>query len=704
MKPSSKPCLCRPKELSWLDFNQRVLDEARSPRHPLWDRLRFLAIYSNNLDEFYRVRVANLQRLEAEEGPGHLVCDRGVRQLMHEIRARVGWMTERFEESWAEFSEEMEREGIRIVDESTLTADQTARVRSIFQREVRSRLVPVLLPRGRDLPLLHDHVLHLAVQLEGAAAGVPPFALVEVPSDALPRFWPLPGADGCHCVILLEDIVRFGLREVFSLFSPKSVKAWAFKVTRDAELDLEEDPVEGYLRRVHMGLKRRAAGKPVRLVHDRGIPEQFLSMLLRKLGLTRADARIPGMRYHNFKDFAKFPRLGRRELSSSPLDPIPHPDLKPGGSVLSVVGRKDVLLHFPHHAFDHFLDMLREAAIDPAVTQIRLTVYRVTEESSVLNALINAARNGKKVTVLLEVLARFDEENNIAWADALRDEGVEVILGVRGLKVHSKLCLVTRREGSRSRHYAGIGTGNFNEDTARLYTDHLLLTSDPAITEEVAQVFEFFVNNYKVPRFRKLVVSPFDPRAAFSRLVEAEAEAARAGKEAWIRLRLNNFADEEMIQSLADAARCGVRIQLLVRSMNSLRPGIPQTERIESRCLVGRFLEHSRALMFSNGGKPLVYLTSGDWMARNMDERVEVACPILGPRLREEMLHAFELQWRDTENARIWSEESAEVRLPDELARYDSQAGIRDWLASMGHGAEPQTAPRRKRTNPRSRG
>ena len=684
MKRIQKPSIFRPKELSWLDFNQRVLDEARSPRHPLWDRLRFLAIYSNNLDEFYRVRVANLQRLEEEEGPAHRLLGQTVRDILREIRGRVGAMTTRFEETWESVAAEMQREGVKIVDETSLTVDQAAHVRRVFQREVRPRLVPVLLGKGRDLPLLHDHVLHLAVVLDDAAKGAPPLSLIEVPSDALPRFWTLPQADGRQCVILLEDIVRLGLREVFSLFAPKAVNAWVFKVTRDAELDLDENLVEGYLRRVHMGLKKRATGKPVRLVHDRGMPKAVVELLARKLELSGADTILPGMRYHNFKDFAKFPRLGRRELSSDLLDPLPHPAFPAETRSLEAVARRDVLLHFPHHGFDHFLDLLRESAIDPAVTHIRLTVYRVSEESSVLNALINAARNGKKVTVLLEVLARFDEENNIGWADALRDEGVEVILGVRGLKVHSKLCLVTRREGRTSRHYAGIGTGNFNEETARLYTDHLLLTADPAITEEVAQVFEFYRNNYRVPRFRKLVVSPFDPRQAFKRLIEAESEAARAGKEAWIRLRLNNFADEDLIEALAEAGQAGVRVELLVRSMNSLRPGAPGTEAIEARGLVGRFLEHSRCLMFANGGKPLVYLTSGDWMSRNMDGRVEVACPILDPALRQELLELFALQWRDTRNARLWSQEGADVRLPADLPDFDSQSGIRAWLETRG--------------------
>lgn len=677
----SRAILLRPKELSWLQFNERVLEEARSSRHPLWDRLRFLAIYSNNLDEFYRVRVANLQRLESEEGPSFKVCGTSVRKILREIRTNVGKINDIFERTWFETAEEMEREGIRIVDESTLSLEQTEKVRAIFQREVRSRLVPILLARGRDIPLLHDHVVHLAVRLEGVASTAPRVALIEIPSDTLPRFWILPPAEGKECVILLEDIVRFGLRDVFSLFSPRSVKAWAFKVTRDAELDLDEPFVDGYLRRVHHGLKKRAAGKPVRLVHDRGIPDEILSPLLRKLDLTRVDARIPGMRYHNFKDFMGFPKLGRPQLGSRPLEPLPHPDLVGKQSSLAVVSRKDVLLHFPYQSFDHFLDLLREAAIDPEVTHIRLTVYRVSQESSVLNALLNAARNGKKVTVLLEVLARFDEENNIEWADILRDEGVEVILGVRGLKVHAKLCLITRRDGRKTRHFAAIGTGNFNEETAHVYTDHLLLTSDPAITDEIAHVFEFFRNNYKVPNFRHLIVSPFGSRDRLVSLIDAERRNAKAGRQAWIRLRLNNLADEELIASLVDASRAGVDVRILVRGMYSLAgrgEGTPGS--IEARSLVGRYLEHSRALMFCNDGKPLAYTTSADWMARNMDGRVEIACPIRDRALRKQLLDYFDLQWRDDVNARLWDTDDANRRLPHHGKSFDAQLGIREWL------------------------
>jgi len=670
-----------PKELSWLLFNERVLAEADDRRHPLLDRLRFLGIYSNNLDEFYRVRVADLRRLETEEGPAHKVTGIAVRKLLQTIAERVRSLANRFETAYEELSAELETQRIRLVKETSLSPAQEETVRAWFQEVVRPRLVPILVARGADLPLLHDHVVHLAIQMEGARLGTPRLALVEVPEN-LPRFLELPAEKGCACVILLEDVVRWGLHEVFWMFHPRAIRAWAFKVNRDAELDLDDQLADGYLRRVHLGLRKRATGAPVRVVHDREMPAPILRDILRKIGLERADARIPGMREHNFKDFMGFPRLGRRELSSPSLVHVVHPQLSGARRILQSVGGGDRLLHFPWHDFGIFLDFLRESAIDPDVTHIRLTVYRVSSESSVLNALVNAARNGKKVTVLMEVLARFDEENNIAWADHLREEGVEVIPGVRGLKVHAKICLVTRREGRKVRHYAAIGTGNFNEETARVYTDHMLLTADPGIAGEILEVFEFFRNNYKVPRFKHLIVSPFGTRKAFLELIRTERASAKAGREAWIRLRLNNLADEDLICALVDAAREGVQVQLLVRGMNCLMPGgegMPPN--LEARGLVGRYLEHSRMLAFSGDGKPKVWITSGDWMTRNMDGRVEVSCPIRDKIHRTRLLEEFEMQWRDTANARIWNPTDANIRVPGPV--FDSHKAIPAWLAQV---------------------
>jgi len=410
--------------------------------------------------------------------------------------------------------------------------------------------------------------------------------------------------------------------------------------------------------------------------------------------LERDNSLIPGQRYHNFKDFMSFPVLGRNHLVRPSAAPIAHPALRGQSSVFAAISKGDILLHYPYHGFGSFIDFLREAAIDPKVTEISMTVYRVTPTSSVLNALSNAARNGKSVVVVIELLARFDEENNLEWVDKLRDEGVEVITGVRGLKVHSKLCLVSRREKRAIVRFATIGTGNFNEDTARLYTDHFLMTSDPEITDEVARVFEFFRNNYKVTAFKHLVVSPFQSRRHWKQLIHEEIRNIRMGRPAYIWIKLNNLADPKLIEELYSASRAGVQVRLIVRSMHALVPGLEGvSENIESISIVGRYLEHSRFLVFCNGSEPKVHITSGDWMPRNFDGRVEVACPIKDRTLAKQLSDYFQMQWEDTANARIWNAElSNERRMPgSNTGAVDSHERIRTYVTRL---AEDSPGPR----------
>ena len=682
----STPPVYLPKEISWLNFNERVLQEAADNRNPLLERIQFLGIFSNNLDEFYRVRVANLHRVEREEGPTQLTMGVPVRKLIKEIKSRVLERAEQFNRIAGQLFAELEDEGVHLIDETHLTPVQAKHVLNYFQTQVRPRLVPILCHRKRELPTLRDQFIYLAVELSIPTTKLPVYAFVEVPTDSLSRFHILPRAAKDDFVILLEDVIRFGLPEVFALLQPTQVRAWTIKITRDSELDLVDDLGETYVDRVHRGIRKRRTGAPVRMVYDKGLPEPFLKFLLTKMKLERDDNLIPGQRYHNFKDFMRFPLLGRSHLTRPTASPIAHPALQGKTSVFEAISRRDILLHFPYHSFGSFIDFLREAAIDPNVTHIRMTVYRVSQTSSVLNALINAVRNGKHVTVLIELLARFDEENNLEWVDRLRQEGVEVITGVRGLKVHSKLCLVTRREGRNIARYATIGTGNFHEDTARVYTDHFLMTKDPEITTEVLRVFEFFRNNYRVAKYQHLVVSPFQSRRHFRKLIRNEIRSAQMGEPAYIWIKLNNFADEKLIQELYAASRAGVEIRLIVRSMFSLVPQIEgQSESIEAVSLVGRYLEHTRFLIFGNGGNPKVYITSGDWMARNFDGRVEVACPIRDPGLAGELVDYFRMQWKDTANARIWDATLANKRREPEgdSAPENSHDRIRAYLKAL---------------------
>jgi polyphosphate kinase len=675
-----------PKEISWLSFNERVLQEADDERNPLLERIKFLGIFSNNLDEFYRVRVANLQRIEREEGPHQRTMGVTVRRLIKDIQAKVLKQAEQFNSISSRLFAELEAEGICLVDERHLSQQQTDYVRDFFQTQVRPRLVPIICHRNRELPALRDQFIYLAVELTIPDRREPIYAFIEVPTDSLSRFCILPRTDELDYVILLEDVIRFGLGEIFGHFRPTQHRAWTVKITRDSELELEEDTGETYVDRVHRGLRKRRTGAPVRMIYDKGLPEAFLKFLLYKMKLERDDNLIPGQRYHNFKDFMRFPELGREHLVRRSLPPITHPALQGHSSVFEAIAQGDVLLHYPYHGFGSFIDFLREAAIDPRVTHIRMTVYRVSPTSSVLNALSNAVRNGKQVTVLIELLARFDEENNLEWVDRLRDEGVDVITGVRGLKVHSKLCLVTRREAKAIVHYATIGTGNFNEETARLYTDHFLMTCDPGLTTEVLRVFEFFRNNYKVANYKHLVVSPFQSRRHWRRMIRREARNARLGRKAYVWIKLNNFADPKLINELYAASVAGVEIRLIVRSMFSLVAGIRGiSENIEAVSLVGRYLEHSRFLVFCNASDPRVYITSGDWMPRNFDGRVEVACPIRDPALKAELIDYFQMQWEDSANARIWDYElSNQRRTPEgDKPPENSHDRIRAYLSAL---------------------
>lgn len=680
-----------PKELSWLLFNERVLQEAADERTPLVERLKFLAIFSNNLDEFYRVRVANLQRTIKTQGLNCRCMGWPAKTVLARIRETVLTQSRRFTEIYDTIDSALEKQGVFLVDENALDAVQRDQVMKYFVEQVRPRLVPIMLDPQLPMPMLRDQFIYLAVTIYTKGAQKNRYALIEVPTDTLSRFFQIPCAGKNSYIILLEDVIRLGLSNVFSIFDPEKVQGWIIKVTRDAALELESEFSDSFVNRISEGLKRRHHGAPVRLVYDEDIPPAFLKFLLRKLGMVASGSLIPGSRYHNFKDFMKFPKLGRPGLTHQNSDPIVHPAFREQASVFAVLAKRDVLLHFPYHSFMSLVDLLREAAIDPKVNEINLTVYRVaSHNSSVLNAIVNAARNGKRVTVLMEMLARFDEENNLYWAERLRQEGVQVIVGVRGLKVHSKLCLVTRREGNKEVLYATLGTGNFNEDTARIYTDHILMTANRKITEEVKSVFEFFRNNYKVPRFKHLLVSPFVNRSNIVDMIDREIEHAEEGKPAFIYVKINNFSDEEMSDALYKASKAGVQIRMIVRGMLSLVPGKKGlSENLEVISIVGNYLEHSRFLIFCNNGHLRYYLTSADLMSRNLDERVEVGCPIYDKTLQKQLWDYFQIQWSDTDKARIcndqWTNEFREV--PKGTKRLNSQDRIRDYIKALSEEA-----------------
>ena len=464
-----------PKEISWLSFNERVLQEAENKNNPLIERLKFMGIFSNNLDEYFRVRVATLRRISLFGPKSKNILGYNPKTTLKTIHEIVLTQTTKFEKNYSRILKELESHKIFIINEKQLNQEHSEFVRDYFHKEVRTRLMPYIIEKDTELPNLTDDAIYLAVYLEKKDTQKKIYALLEVPTDILPRFIPLPKKDDEKYIIFLDDIIRFGLKDIFFIFDFDDISAYTIKLTKDAELEITDDISESYIDKLSRSLQQRKKGSPVRFIYDRCIPQDLLKILTRKLHFGPDDVIIPGNRYHNFKDFMKFPKMNKKEFYYESLVPIPHRDIQQGKSILSAVKKKDIMLFFPYHPFDQFIDLLREASIDPYVTSIQITLYRLARNSSVINALLNAVRNGKKVTTVVELQARFDEEANILWGNKLLNEGVKVIYGVPGLKVHSKLCLITRVKNDITERYAAVGTGNFNEDTARVYTDHLLL-------------------------------------------------------------------------------------------------------------------------------------------------------------------------------------------------------------------------------------
>jgi polyphosphate kinase len=669
-----------PKEISWLSFNERVLQEAENKETPLLERFKFLGIYSNNLDEYFRVRVAGLKRLSLLSSKSKVILGYNPKSTLKTIQELVLASNEKFEKIYSGLLHELAKHNTHIINEKQLNNEQADFVRTYFHKEVRTRLMPFLIEKDTSLPNLTDDAIYLAIHL--SSNDKKRYALLEIPTNVLPRFVVLPEKDDNKYIIFLDDIIRFGLKEIFFIFDFDEISAYTIKLTKDAELEIVDDISESYIEKLSKSLQQRKRGTPVRFIYDRTIPSDLLKIITKKLNFGPDDVTIPSNRYHNFKDFMNFPNPGKKKLFNEPLIPITHHDILPGKSILSVIKKKDIMLFFPFHPFDHFIDLLREASIDPYVTTIQITLYRLARNSSVINALLNAVRNGKSVTTVVELQARFDEEANILWGNKLREEGVKVIYGVPGLKVHSKLCLITRTKANITQRYAAVGTGNFNEDTARVYTDMLLLTTDKKITNEVFKAFNFFSVNYKKDNFYHLVLSPFFLRNKIISLIENEIKNAKEGKKAFIYMKLNNLTDNEIIDNLYEASRAGVKIKLIVRGMLSLIPGVKKmSEKIEAIGIVDRMLEHSRFFIFCDGGNDQTYISSADLMTRNLDHRIEVTCPVFDKTIKCEIRKIFDIQWADNVKARIFDATQSNIFVKqgkNEVNR--SQIEVYNWL------------------------
>jgi polyphosphate kinase len=679
-----------PKEISWLSFNERVLQEAENKEVPLIERFKFLGIYSNNLDEYFRVRVATLKRLSQFGSKSKNILGYNPKATLKKIQEIVLAQNTKFEKIYSSLIQELDKHKIHIINEKQLNQEQAEFVRNYFLKEVRTRLMPYIIEKDAELPNLTDDAIYLAISLYKKDTDKKRYALLEVPRDVLPRFIILPEIGDDKYIIYLDDIIRSGVKDIFFIFDFDEFSSYTIKLTKDAELELVDDISESYIDKLSRSLQQRRWGSPVRFIYDRKMPDDLLTILTKKLNFGPDDVIIPADRYQNMKDFMHFPNLGKKKFYYEPLVPITHRDIQPGKSILSAIKKKDIMLYFPYHSFDYLIDLLREASIDPYVTSIQITLYRLARNSSVVNALLNAVRNGKNVTTVVELQARFDEEANILWGNRLQEEGVKVIYGVPGLKVHSKLLLITRVKNDVTQRYAAIGTGNFNEDTARIYADHLLLTTNLKITNEVLKAFNFFNVNYKKDNYYHLVLSPFALRNKMNLLIENEIKNAQAGKKAYIYLKLNNITDSEIINNLYEASEAGVNIKLIVRGMISLVPGLKDiSENIKAIGIVDRFLEHSRFMIFCNGGNEEIYISSADLMTRNIEHRIEVTCPVFDKNLKSELRQIFEIQWNDNIKARKIDAELSNKFVKPGNNQIQSQVEVYEYLnKSKGKSSE----------------
>lgn len=628
------------REISWLSFNERVLQEASDPSTPLIERIKFLGIFSNNRDEFYRVRVATIKRLTKLGKKAINIYGDDPKDLLPKLQQKVIEQQQKFEAIYQELLHELAKENVFIINEKQLNEQQQEFVKDYFHNEVVSTLFPIMVDENRSFPYMKDKSGYLFVRLVSENGNQKSkYALIEIPSNATSRFIILPAEKNKKYIILLDDVIRFNVNEIFSVFGYAAKEAINIKLTRDAELDIDQDVSKSMVEKISKSIKDRKKGLPVRFVYDSTMSSEMLSFIMKKLGMDKKDNAIPGGRYHNFKDFIRFPTIGDKKLVYNNPRALKHKYLFDiNKSILNVIKERDILLHYPYHTFDHIITLLREASLDTTVESIKITLYRVADSSKIANALINAIKNGKKVTVLVELQARFDEENNIYWANKLQEEGATVIYGVPGLKVHSKLFLITTRVKGKELKYAHIGTGNFNEKTAKIYTDFSLLTADKNITDEIAKIFDFYANNFNTGNYKHLAVAPFYMRQTFINLIDKEIANAKAKKKAYIILKMNSLVDKEMIGKLYEASQAGVKITLIIRGICSLVTEIEgYSDNIKAFSIVDKYLEHTRVFIFANNGDEKMYITSADWMSRNLDSRSEVAVPIYSKEVKKEI-------------------------------------------------------------------
>ncbi|WMY97047.1 MAG: polyphosphate kinase 1 [Arsenophonus sp.] len=681
----SKNQLYVEKEISWLSFNERVLQEAADKRNPLIERMRFLGIYSNNLEEFYKIRFADVKRrilINEEQGTAS-----SSRQLLKKIENKVAKIDKKFNALYNELLLEMARNQICLINEQQISPNQQIWLRQFFRQHLRQHITPILINHETNLvEFLKDDYTYLAIEI--IQYKNIQYALLEIPAGKQPRFIHLPQeiSKRKKSMILLDNILRYCLDEIFKgFFDYKKINAYSMKMTRDAEYDLTTEMESSMLELMSSTLKQRLSAEPVRFVYQKNMPDKMVKLLRKKLGLSNDDFVIAGGRYHNFKDFMNFPNEGNKNLLNKPFSRLRHRYFDNFRNGFDAIRGKDILLYYPYYTFEHTMELLRQASFDPNVLAIKINIYRVAKDSRIIDSMIYAAHNGKKVTVVVELQARFDEEANIRWAKHLTEAGVHVIFSVPGLKIHAKLFIISRLEKGKIIRYAHIGTGNFNEKTARLYTDYSLLTANQKITNEVRRVFNFIENPYRPVKFDNLMVSPQNSRARLNQLIDREINNIKVGKESGIFLKINNLDDKELINRLYDASNAGVKIRLLIRGMCSLVPCQPTfSKNIQVISIVDRFLEHDRVYVFNNNSHKEVFISSADWMTRNIDFRIEVAVKLVDQKLKQIVLDILELQFNDTVKARYIDKDLSNTYVPrGNKKKIQAQLAVYNYLKSI---------------------
>ncbi len=680
------------RDISWLAFNARVLQEANDATNHVHDRLRFLGIFSNNLDEFFRVRVAALNRMLILGKSAKMHLEANPEKILKKIQQTVITHQEEFDLTFADIIEELKRKNVFIKNEKQLSKKQKEYVSRVFEEKVRTQIIPLMIETIPNIPLLRDKSIYLACVLGSTKASmVQRYALIEIPTKVLPRFLIMPSEEGQTDIILLEDIIRLNLPGLFAPFGFDRFMGHIIKVTRDAELDIDNDVNTNLITELEKGLKNRKHGRATRFIYDRNIDPLFLNYLTKRLGLTKKDNLIPGGRIHNFKDFIDFPVSIFSDIKPRPK-PFIHPLLKQPCRIMDVLEKQDVMLHLPYHSFDSVIDLLREAAIDPFVTNIRITCYRLAKNSKIINALINAVRNGKLVTVVLELRARFDEEANLRWKVQLEEEGVKVVLGIHDMKVHAKVCVIKKREFNRTKQYGFVSTGNLNENTATYYGDHTLLTTDRRIIADINRIFDYLENPIKkvtnLKICKTLPVSPLNMRKVMMDNLNKEIRIAKKKKPASVIIKLNSLVDYVLIEKLYAAAKAGVDIKMVIRGICCAYTQQKSFKgHISAISIIDEYLEHARVVVFGNGKTPKVFISSADWMVRNLDHRVEAACPIYDKGIQQELTDILNIQLAENVKGRILDNEQSNIYVVKEENKPEvrSQEAIYKYLKTKSY-------------------